>query len=103
MCFSPARCMFVLAGILSVVFVVSGRGAGPTFFSDDPVWLDPDTTIDAGSARPINLSEGYDFLENTFGGRGNRDSRPALNVNTLDEVPDSSWFTNRIGRLPMTV
>ena len=23
---------------------------------------------------------------------------PALNVNTLDEVPDSSWFTNRIGR-----
>ena len=21
-----------------------------------------------------------------------------MNVNTLDEVPDSSWFTNRIGR-----
>ena len=21
-----------------------------------------------------------------------------MNVNTLDEVPDSSWFTNRVGR-----
>ena len=26
----------------------------------------------------------------------------ALNVNTVDEVPDSSWFTNRIGRQPMS-
>jgi hypothetical protein len=25
----------------------------------------------------------------------------ALNVNALDEVPDSSWFTNRIGRRPL--
>jgi hypothetical protein len=28
---------------------------------------------------------------------------PARNVNALDEVPDSSWFTNRLGRGPMTV
>ncbi len=28
---------------------------------------------------------------------------PARNVNTLDEVPDSSWFTNRIGRRDLTV
>jgi hypothetical protein len=26
----------------------------------------------------------------------------AVNVNSLDEVPDSSWFTNRIGKSPMT-
>lgn len=26
----------------------------------------------------------------------------ALNVNALDEVPDSSWFVNRLGRVPMT-
>ena len=26
----------------------------------------------------------------------------AGNVNSLDEVPDSSWFKNRIGRHPMT-
>jgi hypothetical protein len=27
----------------------------------------------------------------------------AVNVNSLDEVPDSSWFTNRIGIHPMTL
>ena len=27
----------------------------------------------------------------------------AQNVNTIDEVPDSSWFTNRIGARPMSV
>jgi len=27
---------------------------------------------------------------------------PARNVNAFDEVPDSSWFTNRIGRHPMS-
>jgi hypothetical protein len=26
----------------------------------------------------------------------------AIDVNAFDEVPDSSWFTNRIGRAPMT-
>ncbi len=26
----------------------------------------------------------------------------AGNVNTIDEVPDSSWFTNRIGARPLT-
>jgi hypothetical protein len=29
-------------------------------------------------------------------------AREAPNVNALDEVPDSSWFENRIGRAPMT-
>ena len=33
---------------------------------------------------------------------GERVDGPALNVNTLDEVPDSSWFTNRIGRQRMS-
>lgn len=28
--------------------------------------------------------------------------KPAANVNALDEVPDSSWFTNRHGLRPMT-
>ena len=27
----------------------------------------------------------------------------AGNVNTIDELPDSSWFTNRVGTEPMTV
>jgi hypothetical protein len=31
-----------------------------------------------------------------------RPSREAVNVNALDEVPDSSWFVNRIGQRPLT-
>lgn len=31
-----------------------------------------------------------------------RGGKPALDVNAFDEVPDSPWFTNRIGRAPMT-
>ena len=27
----------------------------------------------------------------------------AQNINTIDEVPDSSWFTNRIGTRPLTL
>jgi hypothetical protein len=29
-------------------------------------------------------------------------SSPAINVNALDEVPDSSWYVNRISRRPMS-
>lgn len=32
---------------------------------------------------------------------GNPKTHPAANVNQLDEVPNSSWFTNRIGLFPM--
>ena len=31
-----------------------------------------------------------------------RSSQPAWNTNALDEVPDSTWFTNRIGIRPMS-
>src|SRR4051812_12380643 len=27
----------------------------------------------------------------------------AVNANSVDEVPDSAWFTNRIGRTPITI
>ena len=49
-------------------------------------------------SAPIEDTNGYDFVVNTFGKPGERRDVRALNVNTVDEVPDSSWFTNRIGR-----
>ena len=51
---------------------------------------------------PIEDTNGYDFVVNTFGHPGERRDVRALNVNTVDEVPDSSWFTNRIGRKAMS-
>ncbi|MBA2355777.1 MAG: hypothetical protein H0V80_14060, partial [Acidobacteria bacterium] len=50
----------------------------------------------AGTVREQELSQGYDFLENTFALKGDRRDMRAVNLNTLDEVPDSSWFMNRI-------
>ncbi len=72
------------------------------FLPDDPVWQDPDSNpIDI--PEPRDLSQLYDFLENTFLRRPKGEVSPAENVNTLGEVPDSSWFTNRIGLFPMTI
>lgn len=70
---------------------------GPLFRADDPLWADDDTLVDAGNARPQDLSQQLDFLENTFTEPGDRRDIQALNVNTVDEVPDSMWFVNRIG------
>ena len=50
----------------------------------------------------IEDTGGYDFVVNTFSDPGERRDVRAMNVNTVDEVPDSSWFTNRIGRRQMS-
>ena len=78
------------------------RGAGPRFYPDDPLAVDNDRVIDVRKARDIDLDDYYDFLENSFGKPGDRSNVRALNVNTLDEVPDSSWFVNRIGQREMS-
>jgi hypothetical protein len=90
-----------LLGSLALVAaggIVAPESAAPRFYPDDPLWTDDDRAIDASKATPIEDSNAYDFVVNTFGHPGERRDIRALNVNTVDEVPDSSWFTNRIGR-----
>jgi len=103
MCSEALRCV---AAIVCVVAAAAGVGAGAAgqaaraalrFFPDDPVSRDDDTAMDASGIKPLALSESFDFLINTFAPNSDREPIPAVNVNTLDEVPDSSWFTNRIG------
>jgi hypothetical protein len=94
-----------LAAVL-IVFAAAAagtRGAGPRFYPDDPIQIDRDDQFDASGAAPIEGSNGYDFAEHTFFKPGDRRDIPAVNVNTMDEVPDSSWFTNRIGRRAMSI
>jgi hypothetical protein len=93
--------------IRTAVVIAIGSGialsaAGQKFYRDDPIWRDPETQ-DASSVKSIKISQQYDFVENTFLDAGDRTDRHAVNVNTVDEVPDSSWFENRIGREPWTV
>ena len=74
----------------------------PAFYPDDPIATDDDMSLDASKVVPIEDSNGYDFVANTFANPGVRHDVRAGNVNTIDEVPDSSWFTNRIGRQRMS-
>jgi hypothetical protein len=71
------------------------------FYADDPVRVDDDMR-DTPPMPVFELSKSYEFVNETFGGSA-QSWGPALNVNTLGEVPDSSWFTNRIGARDMTI
>jgi hypothetical protein len=82
---------------------LAARAAAPRFFPDDPIQVDNDRALDASGTKEIEGSNGYDFVENTFLDPGDERDVRAVNVNTMDDVPDSSWFTNRIGRRSMSI
>ena len=84
----------LLALVLSMVPVSS---QSPTFYPDDPIAIDDDMSLDASEVVPISDSNVYDFVANTFASLGIRHDVRAGNVNTIGEVPDSSWFVNRAG------
>ncbi len=103
----PASVTLVLAVVLAAAAHVmtlaqSGRTT-PKFYPDDPMLVDDDTAFDASNFADVELSEAWDFLANTFTSPGDRLPIRAVNVNTMDEVPDSSWFTNRIGVRDMPI
>jgi len=97
------RTLLTLAtAIVATLLVQSGRGARPRFFPDDPIQADNDRAFDASKAVNFEGSNTYDFAEQSFATQGERRDVRALNVNTTDEVPDSSWFTNRVGVTSMS-
>jgi len=75
--------------------------SGPRFYSDDPIARVLDTQ-DASKVQARELSLTYDALTNLFGKPGRQTVERAASVNTIDEVPDSSWFTNRLGTRTLT-
>ena len=91
----------LLAGIVIAGSAALVAGPPAKFYQDDPLLEDPETQ-DASHVRPWKVNESYDFIENSFLDAGERRDVRASNVNTLDQVPDSSWFTNRMGSRPMT-
>jgi hypothetical protein len=92
----------VVCGTLILVALVA-RAAAPRFYSDDPIAREPETA-DASGAQPWDIDLFYDLAYNLFvTGRRAPSNVRAQNVNTIDEVPDSSWFTNRIGTRPVPV
>ena len=89
------------AGLAAVPF--SAGGASPRFYDDDPIAREPDTQ-DASKVEEWDIDLAADLLTNLFTRPG--DPTPnvrAQNLNSIDEVPDSSWFTNRVYASPVSV
>lgn len=72
----------------------------PRFYADDPIGRELDTE-DASRVVAHDVSRAWAMVESQFDAPG--DPTPnvrARNVSTIDEVPDSSWFTNRMSPRP---
>jgi len=83
----------------------STPAAAQRFLPDDPIERDHDDLHVPQPPHDIDLAGVWDFFENTFRRKGPPPGAipPAQNVNTLGEVPDSSWWENRIGVRPMSL
>jgi len=97
----------VLAGTLLIIGLFSASfPASPQmkFRADDPLKEDPDRNP-VPMPKERDLSQIYDLVENTWILRPKKDEEipAAQNTNTLGEVPDSSWYTNRMSRQIMSI
>jgi hypothetical protein len=100
----------VAAGVMamSAAGPEAAGGAGTKkFYSDDPIWAMPKPVAVVNPARRA-LSEYYDFFENTLFSPGERAHKkgvalPSQGINTVDEVPDSAWYTNRHASSRMSI
>ena len=93
----------VMALLVAGTGLVVARGADqPRFFADDPLSQEPETQ-DASGAKFVDIELAPDLLLNLFTKPGDPTPNvPAGNVNTIDDVPDSGWFTNRIYARPVS-
>jgi len=97
----------LLASLAALALLLGpGSLSGRRFYPDDPLQAAP-RPRPVTTALSRKLSEYYDFFSNTFAQPGERQAParliPAQEVNTLGEVPDSSWYTNRHYRNPMSL
>ncbi len=102
---APSSRWLVLSVLLLACSVLSGAQGQtqPRFFSDDPLSREPETQ-DASDAKYRDIELAPDLLLNLFTRPGDIGANVrAVNVNTVDEVPDSGWFTNRIYARPVSV
>jgi hypothetical protein len=94
---------FVAISVVAAIFLSSVMSSVSTrFYGDDPIWEEVNSQ-DASGVRFYEPQLIYDLAENMFARPGDKDfNRRAQNINTVDEVPDGSWFTNRAGRRTLT-
>ena len=97
------RIVISLVLLAAAMHVVRVPAAALKFRSDDPLMREPETQ-DASKVEEWDIDLFVDLAINLFAKPGDDDTGVrARNVNTIDEVPDSSWFTNRIGTRPVSI
>lgn len=98
------RARFVVAlGLAAITLAgLTGSAATPRFYPDDPLAQEPDPG-DASKVADFPTHLSWDLISSLFANEGDPVTRPAQDVNTVGEVPDSSWFVNRAGSRPLTV
>jgi hypothetical protein len=95
--------LVLFTGAALFLFAAGVKTKGLKFYSDDPISREPESQNAAG-AKSYDIGSLYEMTHNLFVTSGYKPSGlRAKNINTIDEVPDSSWFTNRIGTVPVTV
>jgi hypothetical protein len=95
------RILVLLVASLGVL-TVSVATQRPRFYPDDPIAREPESQ-DASATAANEIGDLYEMVDNLFVTAGDKPSGTrAQNINTIDEVPDSSWFTNRIGATTIT-
>lgn len=93
----------LMAAGLTLALAGAGYTAGYKFYPDDPVREDVDRLDTPDKPAETELSQLFDRFGHTFHDFGSSEFREAANVNTLDEIPDSTWFTNRHGHARMSL
>ena len=97
-----SRTLAVLAGLV-VLLTAASRGVNGRFHADDPLTREPETQ-DASKVQGWDIDLFWDLALNLFTQPGEPATGvKARNVSTIDEVPDSNWFTNRIGVRPVSI
>jgi hypothetical protein len=105
---TPRVLALALLGFIALLFWLSGCASNPRHFSTAPVlWTDDDR-------RPFPQNPGSTWSPLYWDGADHMLFRPvshaflletaheAVNVNAFDEVPDSSWYVNRLSRRRMS-
>jgi hypothetical protein len=110
----PLQCLLLPLVLLITGALFSSCGYNRSFDPGDPHWKDADekNIEDPGGRNPgliwdiidrtffEQLEQGTDVQRSLRKVSGN--PQQALNMNSFDEVPNSSWFTNRHPLFPMT-
>jgi len=94
---------FCIVATMLTAFGGAVSTTSPHFYRDDPIAREPESQ-DASGAAPSEIGQLFEMMYNLI---VRPDYKPsglrAQNLNTVDEVPDSSWFTNRIGSRQLTI